>query len=131
MGCSRRRRGEGRVDGAGDVLSTVKGGPGYVGGVKTGGGSGGRILRRTEVVRGFLASRLSLAFPFLFSVMVPAIGFYWIFWPAVSDSLDRFEWSRWVAISSLPPIRGPSFNSLLEMLSVSHIGRQAAIVCQI
>jgi len=67
----------------------VKGGPGYVGGVKTGGGSGGRILRRTELVRGFLASRLSLAFPFVFSVMVPAIGCYWIFWPAVSDSLDN------------------------------------------
>jgi hypothetical protein len=57
-------------------------------GVKTGGGSGGRILRRTELVRGYLASRISSAFPFVFSTMVPAIGFYGIFWPAVSDSLD-------------------------------------------
>jgi hypothetical protein len=45
----------GRVDGPGDVMSTLKGGPGYGGEVKTGGGSGGRILRRIELVRGYFS----------------------------------------------------------------------------
>jgi len=48
MGYNRQQRGEGRVDNARDVLSTVKGGPNYVGGVKIGGGSRGQILRRTK-----------------------------------------------------------------------------------
>jgi hypothetical protein len=43
--------GEMKGDGVGDVLSTVKGGPGYVGGVKfggwLGGGSRGQILHQT------------------------------------------------------------------------------------
>jgi hypothetical protein len=56
MGYSRRRKGEGRVDNARDVLSTVEGGPNYVGGVKIGGGSRGQILHRTKVVKRYLAS---------------------------------------------------------------------------
>jgi hypothetical protein len=37
-------------------MSTMKGGSGYGGEVKTSGGSGGQILRRTELVRGYLVS---------------------------------------------------------------------------
>jgi hypothetical protein len=56
MGCSQWRRGEGRVDNVGDVLSTMKGKPSYVGGVKTGGGLRGRILHQIELIRGYLMS---------------------------------------------------------------------------
>jgi hypothetical protein len=52
-----------------DVLSMVKGGPSSGGGVKSGGGVGGgsgvRRLRQTELVRGYLASRIGMWFCFL------------------------------------------------------------------
>jgi hypothetical protein len=42
-------------------MLTMKGGPGYGGEVKTSGGSRGQILRRTELVRGYLVSSIPVA----------------------------------------------------------------------
>jgi len=57
------------VDNAWDVLSTVKEGLALEVGVKSGGGvgdgSGAQRLRRTELVRGYLASRIGMWFCFL------------------------------------------------------------------
>jgi len=62
MFCHRRQRELQTVDDAWDVLLTVKGGPSSGGGVKSsggvGGGSGVQRLRRTELVRGYLVSRI-------------------------------------------------------------------------
>jgi hypothetical protein len=56
MGYNQWWRGEGRVDNATDVLSTMKGRLGYVGGVKTGGGLKGWILCQIKLIRGHLMS---------------------------------------------------------------------------
>lgn len=55
MGSSWWRRNERWVDATGDVLSTVKGAPSFDGGVKTGGGSAGRMLRWKELVKGYFS----------------------------------------------------------------------------
>jgi hypothetical protein len=44
------------------LLSMTKGGLGYGGGVESAGGSGGRRLHQTELIRGYLASRQKLGF---------------------------------------------------------------------